>query len=507
MTSSCSQPLTHTPSVQRKKSNKPHVRTACSNCKKAHLACDTARPCKRCISVGKSDSCYDIQHKKRGRPKLRPPFATNSLTSLPSLTAPSAVPAYYYPYPASSAPSTVHGMPHSLTSASAMAMPAPIRLTKPTGPALPVLAPFLPPSPPSPCFEMTKSQRVGSTSTKGPTMLTIFLTLELLCGRASDECMELLGYHPRDLAYQPLEQFLMNPSDLRQVQQKLMASYRHHVSASPAITSPASTVSSADHFHTAPTTLLEIANGSSTFKTRLAFKPAKDRHGDASGAVMDAHLYFGGGLGADLCSLTNLDRLYIVCTLTLSKTSTPHPQPQRPVGVPLIPPDQPARSLTVPSMANYFAFPEADPTLLLPNNTSNTVPIHLASSLSTLPGAMISEPNSQEDLIHMDQVSANFPYFTPTTSASSSPQTSAPSIEILSTTPLTNPSSASSSPPSTTHESPSPLPNYPSNHSFTPIMMSLPYGAPATSFNVHQDTEHLLAWLEDSFPQQTAAVK
>ncbi|KAI9486910.1 MAG: ribose 5-phosphate isomerase A-domain-containing protein, partial [Benjaminiella poitrasii] len=47
-----------------------HVPTACIHCKKAHLACDLSRPCKRCYSLGKSDSCVDIRHKKRGRPKL-----------------------------------------------------------------------------------------------------------------------------------------------------------------------------------------------------------------------------------------------------------------------------------------------------------------------------------------------------------------------------------------------------------------------------------------------------
>lgn len=29
-----------------------------------------SRPCKRCVHLGKSDSCIDIKHKKRGRPKL-----------------------------------------------------------------------------------------------------------------------------------------------------------------------------------------------------------------------------------------------------------------------------------------------------------------------------------------------------------------------------------------------------------------------------------------------------
>ncbi|KAE8450378.1 hypothetical protein EG329_006452 [Mollisiaceae sp. DMI_Dod_QoI] len=38
---------------------------------KGHVACDAQRPCSRCLSNGKEDACVDVQHKKRGRPRLR----------------------------------------------------------------------------------------------------------------------------------------------------------------------------------------------------------------------------------------------------------------------------------------------------------------------------------------------------------------------------------------------------------------------------------------------------
>ncbi|KAJ2645087.1 hypothetical protein GGF44_000152 [Coemansia sp. RSA 1694] len=50
---------------------KPHVPSACTNCKKAHLACDLQRPCRRCVGAGKCDTCQDVQHKKRGRPRSK----------------------------------------------------------------------------------------------------------------------------------------------------------------------------------------------------------------------------------------------------------------------------------------------------------------------------------------------------------------------------------------------------------------------------------------------------
>lgn len=51
--------------------SKTHVASACVNCKRAHLSCDVQRPCARCVASGKQDSCVDVVHKKRGRPRLR----------------------------------------------------------------------------------------------------------------------------------------------------------------------------------------------------------------------------------------------------------------------------------------------------------------------------------------------------------------------------------------------------------------------------------------------------
>lgn len=43
------------PTTARK--NKAHVASACINCKKKHLRCDNARPCRRCVQSGKEVSC------------------------------------------------------------------------------------------------------------------------------------------------------------------------------------------------------------------------------------------------------------------------------------------------------------------------------------------------------------------------------------------------------------------------------------------------------------------
>ncbi|GAK67772.1 uncharacterized protein PAN0_021d6001 [Moesziomyces antarcticus] len=58
-------PSAEEPSPAARKPAKAHVPSACLNCKRAHLACDVGRPCRRCINLGKSDTCIDVQHKKR----------------------------------------------------------------------------------------------------------------------------------------------------------------------------------------------------------------------------------------------------------------------------------------------------------------------------------------------------------------------------------------------------------------------------------------------------------
>lgn len=44
----------------RRIGGKANVSSACGPCKKAHLACDIQRPCKRCTNMGKEDQCEDV---------------------------------------------------------------------------------------------------------------------------------------------------------------------------------------------------------------------------------------------------------------------------------------------------------------------------------------------------------------------------------------------------------------------------------------------------------------
>ncbi|OJD27948.1 hypothetical protein ACJ73_00656 [Blastomyces percursus] len=64
-------PRTTTLAPRSTRKAKAHVASACVNCKRKHLGCDSARPCRRCISAGKEESCVDVRHKRRGRPPLK----------------------------------------------------------------------------------------------------------------------------------------------------------------------------------------------------------------------------------------------------------------------------------------------------------------------------------------------------------------------------------------------------------------------------------------------------
>lgn len=56
---SLTSPTATTPTIKRV-GGKANVSSACGPCKRAHLACDVARPCKRCVNMGKEDQCEDV---------------------------------------------------------------------------------------------------------------------------------------------------------------------------------------------------------------------------------------------------------------------------------------------------------------------------------------------------------------------------------------------------------------------------------------------------------------
>jgi hypothetical protein len=71
-----SRDLEDSPDVKKR----PQVRKACVNCQKAHACCEDQRPCKRCVTMGIDDQCFDAERRKRGRKKKSDIEALNSTT-------------------------------------------------------------------------------------------------------------------------------------------------------------------------------------------------------------------------------------------------------------------------------------------------------------------------------------------------------------------------------------------------------------------------------------------
>ncbi|EME78294.1 uncharacterized protein MYCFIDRAFT_178452 [Pseudocercospora fijiensis CIRAD86] len=91
------EPSTRPTSSRGGRKSKAHVASACINCKRAHLSCDVNRPCARCVASGKQvwmsfDTCFDVQHKKRGRPRLREEGDFKVEQTLPEARPTTAIP-------------------------------------------------------------------------------------------------------------------------------------------------------------------------------------------------------------------------------------------------------------------------------------------------------------------------------------------------------------------------------------------------------------------------------
>ncbi|KAG2201061.1 hypothetical protein INT47_010813, partial [Mucor saturninus] len=233
------------------------------NCKKAHLACDVSRPCQRCVSADKTDTCHDVQHKKRGRPKMMRDSNNNKVR-------PTTLPTNYH----------------------VMTFPSEV------------------------------------TTVSNDTM-TVLLSMDLCCARVTDESLEYLQLYPQEFSHRSIYDFLI-PGESCQSMSKLHRCLLDNAVQHQQKKQPPETVrSSYEAFFSSPlSTLLNIANGSLTLKTKLNFRTGGQ---EKTHEEMNCKLYLGGGLGADLFDTSSLQQLYVVCVLSLnktaSKTSLPLPAP------------------------------------------------------------------------------------------------------------------------------------------------------------------------------------
>lgn len=262
-----------------RRGNKTHVPSACINCKKAHLACDMSRPCRRCVSLNKHDTCIDIKHKKRGRPKIVKDAKKQDSSPVSSQTSQE---------------------PKSSWSQSQMAPVPAYALSSSSASASSGYA--IPPQPPI---------------DDGP-LITIYASFDnIACGRVSDECLQLLGFYPQELAHQPLFDFVHHHDRgklVRLVENLINACNSRHPNS---VFTPTECISSSFPalFDMRPQDLLAIAPGSPIVTDTMRMRQRNE-----SFDLMTLRMYIGGALGADIDRRETLSRAYLVISLAKAKS-------------------------------------------------------------------------------------------------------------------------------------------------------------------------------------------
>ncbi|KAF9106163.1 hypothetical protein BGX29_010308 [Mortierella sp. GBA35] len=374
----------HPHPVPRVKSTKAHVPSACINCKKAHLACDLSRPCKRCVSVGKDDTCRDVEHKKRGRPKLVDrTVALDAVVWGPSGKEGGA-PLAPKPHTASSAlaktrvkgkytKSVNYKMPkkatlsakmpngsndafsiHHNNSDTSMARPLSYpnqdlersssslsyRSHQPSAQGYQSRPLSLHSEPPlssdhqdsfsyptsyPPSSNQVKRPQEMYTSPSTSPLATVFLTIDLICARVSDESQALWGYHPHDISHKALYSIIAS-EDQNKVR-GLLATIRDAVySAVPPNSSQRLSdysfleSSSPVFYQNRPGIMSSSAPGSNEYSDIV-----RVCHADGGSSMFNIRMYVGGGLGTDLIRGLNLEHAYVVCIMAQHTPPPPTP--------------------------------------------------------------------------------------------------------------------------------------------------------------------------------------
>ncbi|KAI8327460.1 hypothetical protein BD560DRAFT_91500 [Blakeslea trispora] len=280
-----------------KRGYKTHVPSACVNCKIAHLACDVSRPCKRCIALNKTETCQDMQHKKRGRPKLKektvqlndPTFEIMYGTiQTPALfmkqTSTLQIPPFQakVPTPEKSTPSIsfVHESFESKQDSLSPKTLSPTTLSSPT----------------TSTSSFTFSQKPWIDP-----QVTAILSMEACCAKTSNEVIQYWGYYPQELAHRSFYDFV-SPKDTDR-----LAKLHQLLIQQTQLTTPAERTTSVLFNQTDQQTLCCMAPGSRSFSDTIHVKL---KSGDCE--LYDVVVYIGGGLGADLYQTSTLSKQYIV---------------------------------------------------------------------------------------------------------------------------------------------------------------------------------------------------
>ncbi|RGB36635.1 hypothetical protein C1646_79562 [Rhizophagus diaphanus] len=307
-------------------SNNPRVRTSADTSTSKQSSSMVSRPCKRCVALGKVDTCIDIKHKKRGRPKLKDkkphPYNTHATADAktwvqnpqflpPTTTNPNPNLHQQSDQPPNSSTfiqttqhsSSRHHLHHHNNHNRQHSTP----YTK------------------SPKF--TPRQQAYSQQDNTP-IITMFLAIDnIACARVSDECLGIMGYYPSELVHKTLYEYVhaQDREKLRKMISSLLddanrfhnQTTNHYPFSSP-LSEPVTT-EDPGFSQISPEILQLPAQGGQIIEISDVLH-LKQRIGPFD--LYEVRMYLGGGFCADLTRKETWNKLYIVSLFKRIKSGT-----------------------------------------------------------------------------------------------------------------------------------------------------------------------------------------
>ncbi|KAK9727643.1 hypothetical protein K7432_001675 [Basidiobolus ranarum] len=349
--------------LSSKKVNKTHVPSACANCKKAHLACDVSRPCKRCLAMGKTDTCIDIQHKKRGRPKIKDrksdsyllesnysqiisltptttfinqaePQSTSMLSPATSISQDNAsrafnrsishveTPELNMPAPVSNYPSSTHnsstqGPPPSSQSSTNLSShhTSHFQNTENVDPASSLHFNLYDPSK----SVDPNAQDDSYTHSSNDHDFIMMLNFKMDCAMISEEYHDLLGYTSQDLVHRSFYD-IVHTTDIDRIRNlkdqlidhvvQVVTQYQGSFLAAPLREGFGCSLTIEDIQKQTYSKLNNPASGSEECTEAIHI-----RRRDGGYELFNVHMKVGGAFGTDLTSIDTYDKAYLICKL------------------------------------------------------------------------------------------------------------------------------------------------------------------------------------------------
>ncbi|KAG0185897.1 hypothetical protein DFQ28_008622, partial [Apophysomyces sp. BC1034] len=277
-----------------------------------------SRPCKRCVTLGKADTCQDVKHKKRGRPKLRDRSSDlldqdYNNTMMGTIQTPTFTMTTIPARPINNVQSIptriafVHESGGTSGGGSGVDLSTPNSNNNiPQSNGTTTTDNYLKNHP------LEKEQRMEK-----PQAITLFLSMEVCCARIPGEVMEMWGYYPQELVHRPFYDFISSKDvdRLAQLHRLLLDNITSVVKrgsrSSEQWQPPLAVRTTSDLFYDAdPKSLATTACGSSRFSDTLH---VKKRSGELE--LYEICMSLGGGLGADLSMASDLSKLYIIADM------------------------------------------------------------------------------------------------------------------------------------------------------------------------------------------------